>query len=302
MATRAIPAILSGSLLRSAVGLIVVFAAAALAATAYSDEKDEQILRDFDSLPDWSGVWARRAGTAFDRSTWTMNGKPADPSNRATGVNAPGTRAHPPYNEEWEAIYQEHLALRDQGRFPDPLTRCVAHGFPRIFNVNSPVEFVVRPEQVWILAEHTRSTMRIYTDGRSHPKPEELWHTYFGDSVGHWEGDTLVFTTVGLKGWRDKDVILDRSGLVLSDAAHATTRIRRVQEENDQGELADVLLVRITLEDPKALTRPWTVEKRFYKQPDGTRIYDYECNENNRSVVSEDGRSLFLDPEGEVVE
>jgi hypothetical protein len=231
-----------------------------------------------------------------------MNGEPADPSIRATGVNAPGARAHPPYNEEWEAIYQHHLELRDQGRFPDPLTSCVAHGFPRIFNVNSPVEFVVRPEQVWILAEHTRSTMRIYTDGRPHPDPDVLWHTYFGDSVGHWEGDTLVFTTVGLKGWSDRDVILDRSGLVLSEESHATTRIRRVEEEDDGGDQQDVLLVEITLEDPQALTRPWTVQKRFYKEPEGTRIYDYECNENNRSVVSEDGRSLFLGPDGEVVE
>jgi hypothetical protein len=216
-------------------------------------------------------------------------------------VNAPGARAHPPYNAEWEAIYQEHLRLRDQGRFPDPLTRCVAHGFPRILNVNSPVEFVVRPEQVWILAEHTRSTMRIFTDGSSHPPPEAMWYTYFGHSVGHWEGDTLVFTTVGLKGWRDKDVILDRSGLVLSDAAHATTRIRRVQE-NYEGEMRDFLLVQITLEDPQALTEPWVVVKRFFKDPDGTRIYDYECNENNRSVIDENGRSLFLGPEGEVVE
>ena len=256
-------------------------------------------LRDYDSLPDWSGTWARSGGASFDRATWTMNGKPANPSIRSEGVNAPGTRSHPPYNEEWEAIYESHVELRDQGRFPDPLTRCIAHGFPRIFNVTWPVEFVVRPEQVWILAEHTRSTMRIYTDGRSHP--EVLWPNLVGDSVGHWEGDTLVFTTVGIKGWRDRDSVLDRSGLVLSDAAHATTRIRRVREENDEGVLQDLLLVEITLEDPKALTEPWTVEKRFWKQPEGTRIYDYECNENNRTVVDQDGRSLFLGPDGEVI-
>jgi len=275
-----------------------------LAAFSYTDEFSGHAaeLPDFDSLPDWSGTWARRGGTVFDRATWTMNGRPADPSNRATGVSALGTRAHPPYNEEWEAIYESHLALRDRGLFPDPLTRCIAHGFPRIFNVNSPVEFVVRPEQVWILAEHTRSTMRIYTDGSSHPPPEQRWHTYFGDSRGHWDGDILVFTTVALKGWRDKDNVLDRSGLVLSDQAHATTRIQRVQEENDAGEVEDLLLVAITLEDPRALTEPWTVEKRFYKQPEGTLIFDYECNENNRAVVDEDGRSLFIGLDGEVIE
>jgi len=255
--------------------------------------------RDFDSLPDWSGTWARDCGTVFDRGTWTLNGEPADPCDSEAGVTSPGTRAHPPYNAAWEAIYQEHLDLRDQGRFPDPLTRCIAHGFPRIFNANWPVEFVVRPEQVWVLAEHTRSTLRIFTDGS--PQPEVLWHNLFGYSTGHWEGDTLVFTTVGLKGWRDRDSVLDRSGLVLSDESHATTRIHRTRELNPEGEMQDLLLVEITLEDPQALTEPWVVEKRFWKLPEGTRILDYECNENNRAIVTDDGQSLLLGADGEVI-
>ena len=115
----------------------------------------------FDALPDWSGTWSRRGDTVFDHGTWTLNGVPADPNSPGADVSAAGTRAHPPYNAEWEAIYQEHLALRDAGLFPDPLTRCISHGFPRIFNALAPVEFVVRPEQTWILAEHTRATMRI---------------------------------------------------------------------------------------------------------------------------------------------
>jgi len=277
----------------------VVLTAMGLSILLTSPGNAQDKMRSYDSLPDWSGVWSRKGGTAFDEATWTMNGEPADPGNRDTGVNAPGTRAHPPYNAEWEAIYSEHVALREKGQFPDPLTSCIPHGFPRIFNVNSPVEFVIRPEQVWILAEHTSSLMRVYTDGRPHP--EDPWHTYFGDSVGHWEDDTLVFTTIGLKGWSDRDVVLDRSGLVLSEDAHATTRIQRVKEQNDSGELEDVILVELTLEDPQALTKPWVVEKRFYKEPQGTRIYDYVCNENNRNVIDADGRSLFLGPNGELI-
>lgn len=256
---------------------------------------------EFDDLPDWSGTWSRRGGTVFDRGTWTLNGVPTDPSEPGAGVSAPGTRAHPPYNEEWEAIYQSHLDLRDQGLFPDPLTRCIAHGFPRIFNALAPVEFVVRPEQTWILAEHTRATMRIFTDGRGHPAAENRWHTYFGDSVGHWDGDKLIFTTVALKGWRDRDSVLDRSGLVLSDQATATTVMQRVQETNAAGVTEDLILVTMTLEDPVALTDSWIVEKRFYKDPVGTQIYDYECNEYNRAIVDEDGRSLILDQEGRVI-
>ncbi len=250
----------------------------------------------FSDLPDWSGTWSRRGGTVFDRGTWTLNGVPTDPDSPGAGVSALGTRANPPYNAEWEAIYQEHLALRDAGLFPDPLTRCISHGFPRIFNALAPVEFVVRPEQTWILAEHTRATMRIYTDGSQHPPVEERWNNFYGHSVGHWENDTLVFTTVALKGWRDHDSVLDRSGLVLSDQAHATTRIRRTRENGE-----DLLLVEITLEDPVSLTAPWVVEKRFYREPPGTRIFDYECNEYNRAIVDENGRSLILDEEGKVL-
>lgn len=251
----------------------------------------------FENLPDWSGTWSRRGDTVFDHGTWTLNGEPADPNSPGAGVSAPGTRANPPYNAEWEAIYQEHLDLRDAGLFPDPLTRCISHGFPRIFNALAPVEFVVRPEQTWILAEHTRATMRIYTDGTEHPPPEARWHNFYGHSVGQWEGDTLTFTTVALKGWRDGDSVLDRSGLIISDQAHATTRIRRTVENGE-----DMLLVEITLEDPLALTEPWVVEKRFYKDAPGTRIFDYECNEYNRAIVDEEGRSLILDEEGRVLE
>jgi hypothetical protein len=234
-------------------------------------------------LPDWSGVWAMQGGTVFDRATWTGGG----------GSTTVGSRAHPPYNDEWEAIYARHLELRDQYRFPDTQSTCgIPAGFPRVLNLPDPMEFVVRPEQVWILTENGPNVVRIYTDGRPHL--EEPWGTYTGDSVGHWEGDTLVFTTIGLKGWRDQDQILDRSGLVISDAAHITTRMRRIDDSTIEA--------RMTIEDEKALTEPWVVTKTFTKMPDGTRVYDYGCAENNRNPIDyETGQTLMLGPDGEVL-
>jgi hypothetical protein len=281
---------------------ILRLAAAMLLGLAIQAPASAADLPAYDSLPDWSGTWSRRGGTVFDRSTWTLNGQPASPTDPGAAVDDANTRAHPPYTPEYEAMYQQHLALRDKGQFPDPLTSCIAHGFPRIFNVLAPVEFVVRPEQVWILAEHTRATMRIFTDGSALPPAEERWHNLFGYSVGHWEGDTLVFTTVALKGWRDRDSVLDRSGLILSDQTTATTTIRRVQEPAANGTMEDLLLVEMTLEDPVALTEPWVVQKRFYKDAPGTRIFDYECNENNRALVDDQGRSLILDADGNAIE
>jgi hypothetical protein len=236
--------------------------------------------RAFDTLPDWSGAWAMVGGTVFDRATQTGQG----------GAITPGVRSHPPYNAEWEAIYRANLDQRDKNLFPDTISNCgVPAGFPRHFNLPDLYEFVVRPEQVWVLTENGPNVLRIYTDGRKHL--DDQWETYTGDSVGHWEGDTLVFTTVALKGYRDKDVILDRTGLVLSDKSHATTRIRKVN--------ATTMEVQMTIEDPKALTKPWVVTKQFQKQPAGTRVYDYGCAENNRNPVdASTGKTLILGPDG----
>jgi hypothetical protein len=235
----------------------------------------------YEDLPDWSGVWLMQGGTVFDRATWTGGG----------GAITVGSRAHPPYNEEWEAIYARHLELKDQFRFPDTNSVCgIPVGFPRIFNIPDPYEFVIRPEQVWILTENGPNVARIYTDGRPHL--EETWGTYTGDSVGHWEGDTLVFTTIGIKGWRDEDQILDRSGLIISDAARVTTRMRRTD--------AMTMEVQMKIEDPKALTEPWLVTKTFAKQPPGTRVFDYGCAENNRNPIDQStGRTYMLGPDGE---
>lgn len=235
----------------------------------------------WDALPDWSGAWDEIGNTVFDHATAEPPGAPAD---------APGTREHPPLTAEWEAIYVRNQALRDQDRFPDPMTNCgMQAGFPRIFNGTYPVEFVVRPEQTWILTEDGPNVMRIYTDGRPHPPPEDRWLTYTGDSVGYWDGDTLVFSTVAVK---NEGTIVDRTGLVLSDEMTAVTRIRK----NDEGNLE----VAMTLTDPLALTEPWTVVSEFSRLEDGFRIYDYVCAENPRNAIAEDGQTtLFLGPDGE---
>src|SRR6185503_10563273 len=95
-------------------------------------------LPEYSKLPDWSGVWSMTGGTVFDRATQTGEG----------GALTHGVREHPPYNAEWEATYQKHLALRDQDHFPDVQTNCgVPVGFPRIMNLPDVYEFAVRPEE-----------------------------------------------------------------------------------------------------------------------------------------------------------
>ena len=114
-------------------------------------------------------------------------------------------------------------------------------------NVPDVYEFAVTRDAVYILAENGPGIVRIYTDGREHPPKDELWPTYTGASVGRWEGDTLVFTTISLKGASADDVIVDRTGLVLSDASRATTRMRKIDDTTIEAQM--------TIEDDKALTR-----------------------------------------------
>jgi len=237
------------------------------------------------TLPDWTGVWQMQGGTVFDRATQTGQG----------GALSKGVREHPPYNAEWEAMYQRNLKLRDAETLPDPINTCgTPAGFPRLMNVPDTYEFVVRPEQTWILTENGPNVMRIHTDGAAHPAPEDRWATYTGDTVGHWEGDTLVFDTVSTRMSHypeSGDTVLDRTGLILSDAAHVVTRLRKLDDQT--------LEARMVIEDSKALTAPWNVTKTYRKMPKGTRVYDYACAENNRNPVdAATGRTLILGPDG----
>jgi hypothetical protein len=259
---------------------LLICAATALAPQAVSQETGHA------ALPDWSGLWTLEGGTVFDRATVQP------PEGRA---GSPGVREYPPYNEEWEARYLANIERVNAGTFPDPISQCgTPHGFPRLLNLPDAYEFAVTPQAVYVIVENGPNILRIYTDGRAHPPAEELWPTYNGASVGHWEGDTLVFTTISMKGARDDDVILDRTGLVLSDAAKITTRLRKIDEET--------LEARLVIEDEKALTAPWHVTKRYRKLPPGSWAWDYACAENNRNPVTDSGRTLTLGPDGQPID
>lgn len=239
-----------------------------------------------DKQPDWSGVWERYEGNGgmFDIATTRP------PDGRA---GSPGVRQYPPLTDAWEKKYQQILEVVADGRLPDPISYCgTPAGYPRMLALPDVYEFIVRPEQTWIVTENGPNIMRIYTDGREHPPDDELWPTFTGDSVGHWEGDTLVFTTVSMIG--EEHTILDRSGLVLSNQARVRTRMF----ENDEG----LLRAELIIEDPLALTEPWHVTRHFRRVPAGTRVYDYACAENNRNPITNSGQTLTLGPDGKPID
>ena len=241
---------------------------------------------DTTPLPDWSGVWERFEGNGgmFDVSTT----KPAD--GRA---GSPGVRQHPPLTDAWERKYQETLEIVASGRLPDPISVCgTPAGYPRLLALPDVYEFIVRPEQTWIITENGPNISRIYTDGRAHPPQEEMWPTFTGDSVGHWEGQVLVFSTVSMIG--EQHTILDRSGLVLSNKARIDTRLF----ETDEG----LLRAELVIKDEDALTEPWHVTRHFRRLPLGTRVYDYACAENNRNPITASGQTLTLGTDGKPID
>jgi hypothetical protein len=151
------------------------------------------------------------------------------------------------------------------GPSDDTTLTCFPPGVPRIYLFNFPMEIFEVPGRVLIVYEFGHFIRQIYTDGRKHL--EDANPTWMGDSIGKWEGDTLVVDTVGFndKTW------LDQVGTPHSDALHLVERIRRVAP--------DLLQIDFTFDDPKAFTKPWTSTKQFKLRPDW-QISEYICEEN----------------------
>jgi len=149
----------------------------------------------------------------------------------------------------------------------DPNLACLPEGVPRTMFVPLPMEIFQVPTRVVIIHEGVQVFRQIYMN-RQHPK--DLDPTYSGDSIGKWEGDTLVVDTIGFndKTWVDMD-----GGLPHSDAMHVIERIRRVDH--------DTLVDEMTIEDPKAYTKPITAQQ-VYKLKPGWEIQEYVCEENNK--------------------
>jgi hypothetical protein len=147
----------------------------------------------------------------------------------------------------------------------DPIFNCFPPGVPRIYMLNFPVQIVQVPGQVIMLFEFDHFVRRIYTDGRPHDK--DVGQLWMGDSIGKWEGDTLVADTVS---FNDKTTF-DREGYPHSNALHLVERIRRIDHDN--------LSVDLTVDDPKTYTKPWNATLNFQLRPDW-KIMEHVCEDN----------------------
>jgi hypothetical protein len=204
------------------------------------------------------GVWEPLGGAILDPLARGL------PGNK--GRSMPELSAFPPYNTEYQARYDKTTAdLRAGVKLIDGSAKCLPQGMPRMMVVGYPIDIIVQPTRVVMLFEPGAQRRVINTDGRKHTNPEDIDPTYSGESIGHWEGDTLVVDTVGIRD----DLLFDYSFAPHSDALHIKERIRRV---------GDKLEDEMTIEDPKAFTSPWQITRLYQLQPTW-ELKEYVCDE-----------------------
>jgi hypothetical protein len=156
----------------------------------------------------------------------------------------------------------------------DPLFRCLPYGVPRsILSPPWPFQVVHRAGTMVVLTEYYHAFRIIPTDGSPHP--EDVLPTYFGDSVGRWDGDTLIVDVTGFndKTWladaRDRPTPTSRGIWLHSDALHVVERWRLAD--------VDTLEYQATVEDSKMLTRPWTSPVKTLKRQPFKKIGEGMC-------------------------
>jgi hypothetical protein len=202
-----------------------------------------------DGKPQLAGLWRPSPGLTGDI---------------ARSLKAGEKPSEVPFQPWAEALCKERRANSNKD---DPTANCIVGGVPRSDLVGYPFKILQVPGMVVILYEAVHSYRQIFTDGRKLPaNPQPTW---FGYSVGHWEGDALVVETTGFndQGW------LDNAGKPATDQLHVIERFVR----KDFGNLD----IQITIDDPKAYTKPWTVTQPLAFQAD-TELLEYICNENNK--------------------
>ena len=213
-----------------------------------------------DALPDWGGVWF------LNRSP------PGSPRDEPVLVGD--------YLERYNA-WQDEVRAND-GVERRNRSNCSPPGMPRIMQLAQyPHEFIFSPGRVTVNQEAWMQTRTIWTDGRTHPPLEELDPTYMGHSIGRWEGDTLVVDTVGI--WNELPFF---SGMLRSEQFRMIERIRLDPDDPDR------LLNQMRMEDPEALAAPFEVTVTYRRDRNG-QLFEFQCSENNRNPVDEDGATLF---------
>lgn len=250
---------------------------------AYAASSADQRARAFARLPNWTGQW-EIVGITEDES----GGIAQSLDEILHGIRQWGP---PPYKPEVQVVFDKIAAqARSQTRgAAAPRRATCAWGFPMLM-IQTPLmfEFLVTPEETAMIFSG-REMRHIYTDGRPHTPKEDLWPTFWGDSIGHWEGQTLVIDTIAVNSPPDgaRPAVLYAQGGAATDfaliaffssEAHFVERIHMIDKDH--------LAEQMTILDPVDFTAPWHISRQYRRVTGVNRmIHEDPCEGEDRNPV-----------------
>ena len=222
----------------------------------------------YTSLPDWTGVYTRARG-----------GITYDPDQK------PGAPPTAQLTPEFQARLAKRIDEANRGIEWDPISTCAPPGHPRWLTEPFLREFVVTPDQTWLINEMVNDIRRIYTDGREHVPTADRYPLYNGDSIGFCDGDKLVIHTNQLT-----------EGIYQRRNPDYTSQVETVEiwQKTSDG----LIEVDVWVYDPPALVEPWYTKQSYAKLDDqdkNLRIRYWHCGENQNNAVgkTDGGGSQF---------
>jgi hypothetical protein len=226
---------------------------------------EEPIPRTPDGKPDLQGFWQNRAPETPNINQGIETNPPSFQNPGGKSIVIDPSDGVIPY-QPWAKVERD-LRRLPQSSYDDPESHCFLAGVPRQMYLNVH-QILQTPTSVLILYEFAHAVRMIPLDGRSHLSPGvRLWE---GDSVGHWEGDTLVVDTTNNNGssW------LGQTGDFVSDAAHHVERFTMTA--------LNTINYQVTITDPKVLARPFTMAFPLARVGGADyQLLEYACHEEN---------------------
>lgn len=216
-----------------------------------------------------------RPPAPFDiTGTWQHAMGPGNPFQFAP---PPGFKLTPASQVQYDAAMQ---ARKEGKAYHDDIGHCWPAGMPVIMTRVWPIAMIQKPTAIYMISAFLNAVRIVYLDGRPHTDPDVIVRTFNGESIGHYEGDTLVVDTTGFVNdhhWID-------NGIPATDALHLVERMRLI----DGGKTLEITTI---ASDPKSWEGEWKWTKRF-KRMDDTDITEAECLPNVNDHLPSTSSSL----------
>jgi hypothetical protein len=236
-------------------------------------------------LPDWSGQWENVGATPDATGGFNQSLQQVLKNLEWSPPNKPETQARV---DKIVAMERKRLEAVARGEDPGGAVRACTFGYPGLM-LDTPLMFEIlpTPKETAIIFS-SREIRHVYTDGRPHTPKDDLWDTPWGDSIGHWEGQTLVIDTIAVNSPFDSgsgdvavlafgDVEGEQTITLLSLEARYIERIRMIDKDHLEDEM--------TVIDPRNLTEPWHVRRRYERVTHIHRMVYEDCEGEERNPI-----------------